>query len=83
MNYLAPYNKFPRKSGWPSGLRRCVQVAVSPGGVGSNPTSDNPYIFVLSTSAENLFHYIVFEVSDRNFLLTFESQMNTREENSF
>ncbi|KAL1246790.1 hypothetical protein QQF64_034836 [Cirrhinus molitorella] len=27
-------------SGWPSGLRRCVQVAVSPGGVGSNPTSD-------------------------------------------
>ena len=28
-------------SGWPSGLRRCVQVAVSPGGVGSNPTSDN------------------------------------------
>ena len=29
------------KSGWPSGLRRCVQVAVSPGGVGSNPTSDN------------------------------------------
>lgn len=29
----------PRVSGWPSGLRRCVQVAVSPGGVGSNPTS--------------------------------------------
>lgn len=29
------------QSGWPSGLRRCVQVAVSPGGVGSNPTSDN------------------------------------------
>ena len=28
-------------SGWPSGLRRCVQVAVSPGGVGSNPTSDS------------------------------------------
>ena len=28
------------QSGWPSGLRRCVQVAVSPGGVGSNPTSD-------------------------------------------
>lgn len=27
-------------SGWPSGLRRCVQVAVSPGGVGSNPTPD-------------------------------------------
>ena len=24
---------------WPSGLRRCVQVAVSPGGVGSNPTA--------------------------------------------
>ena len=30
----------PPWSGWPSGLRRCVQVAVSPGGVGSNPTSD-------------------------------------------
>ena len=30
-------------SGWPSGLRRCVQVAVSPGGVGSNPTSDSIY----------------------------------------
>lgn len=29
-----------RVSGWPSGLRRCVQVAVSPGGVGSNPTPD-------------------------------------------
>lgn len=29
-------------SGWPSGLRRCVQVAVSPGGVGSNPTPDTP-----------------------------------------
>lgn len=28
------------KSGWPSGLGRCVQVAVSPGGVGLNPTSD-------------------------------------------
>lgn len=28
--------------GWPSGLRRCVQVAVSPGGVGSNPTPDKP-----------------------------------------
>ena len=28
------------KSGWPSGLRRCVQVAVSSAGVGSNPTSD-------------------------------------------
>ena len=24
---------------WPSGLRRCVQVAVSSGGVGSNPTA--------------------------------------------
>ena len=32
-------------SGWPSGLRRCVQVAVSPGGVGSNPTSDNTFLF--------------------------------------
>ena len=31
-----------RVSGWPSGLRRCVQVAVSPGGVGSNPTPDKP-----------------------------------------
>ena len=29
-----------KMSGWPSGLRRCVQVAVSSGGVGSNPTSD-------------------------------------------
>ena len=29
------------QSGWPSGLRRCVQVAVSIGGVGSNPTSDS------------------------------------------
>lgn len=28
-------------SGWPSGLRRCVQDAVSPGGLDSNPTSDN------------------------------------------
>lgn len=27
-------------SGWPSGVRRCVQLAVSSGGVGSNPTSD-------------------------------------------
>ena len=32
-------------SGWPSGLRRCVQVAVSPGGVGSNPTPDNSFFF--------------------------------------
>ncbi len=31
-------------SGWPSGLRRCVQVAVSSGGVGSNPTSDNVFV---------------------------------------
>ena len=37
-----------RMSGWPSGLRRCVQVAVSPGGVGSNPTSD---IFLIITFA--------------------------------
>lgn len=29
-----------KTSGWPSGLRRCVKVAVSSGGVGSNPTSD-------------------------------------------
>ena len=36
-----PRRSLHRKSGWPSGLRRCVQVAVSPGGVGSNPTSDN------------------------------------------
>jgi hypothetical protein len=28
------------KSGWPSGLRRCVQVAVHSVGVGSNPTPD-------------------------------------------
>ena len=27
-------------SGWPSGLRRCIQVAVSLGGVGSTPTPD-------------------------------------------
>ena len=27
------------EAGWPSGLRRCVQVAVSPGGAGSNPAS--------------------------------------------
>ena len=33
-------------SGWPSGLRRCVQVAVSPGGVGSNPTSDKPNLWL-------------------------------------
>ncbi len=33
-------------SGWPSGLRRCVQVAVSSGGVGSNPTSDKHNVFV-------------------------------------
>ena len=33
-------------SGWPSGLRRCVQVAVSPGGVGSNPTSDKACILL-------------------------------------
>ncbi len=33
-------------SGWPSGLRRCVQVAVSSGGVGSNPTSDKHIVFV-------------------------------------
>ena len=32
-------------SGWPSGLRRCVQVAVSPGGVGSNPTPDSSLTF--------------------------------------
>lgn len=32
-------------SGWPSGLRRCVQVAVSSGGVGSNPTSDRIVFF--------------------------------------
>ncbi|XP_038442377.1 basic proline-rich protein-like [Canis lupus familiaris] len=30
------------RRGWPSGLRRCVQVAVSPGGVGSNPTLTRP-----------------------------------------
>lgn len=34
------------ESGWPSGLRRCVQVAVHPVGVGSNPTSDK--LFVLN-----------------------------------
>ncbi len=39
-------------SGWPSGLRRCVQVAVSPGGVGLNPTSDN--IFFFPSKAYNL-----------------------------
>ena len=31
-------------SGWPSGLRRSVQVAVSSGGVGSNPTPDIDFI---------------------------------------
>ena len=36
---------FHSRSGWPSGLRRCVQVAVSPGGVGSNPTPDIAYVF--------------------------------------
>ena len=34
-------------SGWPSGLRRYVQVVVSSGGVGSNPTSDNSFFFIL------------------------------------
>lgn len=34
-------------SGWPSGRRRCVQVAVSPGGVGSSPTPDNSPCFSL------------------------------------
>ena len=29
----------------PSGLRRCVQVEVSSGGVGSNPTSDITFGF--------------------------------------
>lgn len=41
---LSPARRAPTRShppsGWPSGLRRCVQVAVSPGGVGSNPTPD-------------------------------------------
>lgn len=39
-NTVSP-DRCPPPSGWPSGLRRCVQVAVSPGGVGSNPTPDN------------------------------------------
>lgn len=37
-------------SGWPSGLRRCVQVAVSPGGVGSNPTPDKLIFCAPSTA---------------------------------
>lgn len=37
------YNKL---SGWPSGLRHCVQVAVSLGGVGSNPTPDT-YVLII------------------------------------
>nr|XP_044614537.1 translation initiation factor IF-2-like [Equus asinus] len=39
-------------SGWPSGLRRCVQVAVSPGGVGSNPTPDTPDLLARPTNAQ-------------------------------
>ena len=35
---------FCSKSGWPSSLS-CVQVAVSPGGVGSDPTPDILYSF--------------------------------------
>ncbi len=38
-------------SGWPSGLRRCVQVAVSSGGVGSNPTSDKPILWLRTAAA--------------------------------
>ena len=49
------------KSGWPSGLRRCVQVAVSPGGVGSNPTSDNGVLVMLKGSGEK-----VLAVLERN-----------------
>lgn len=37
-------------SGWPSGLRRCVQVAVSSGGVGSNPTPDKLIFCAPSTA---------------------------------
>ncbi|KAF6293095.1 hypothetical protein mRhiFer1_009011 [Rhinolophus ferrumequinum] len=37
-------------SGWPSGLRRCVQVAVSSGGVGSNPTPDKVCFCSFTTS---------------------------------
>ena len=32
-------------SGWPSGLRRCVQVAVYPCRRGSNPTPDKIVLF--------------------------------------
>ena len=32
------------KSGWPSGLRRYVQVVVYSVGVGSNPTPDNMFL---------------------------------------
>ena len=35
---IARYNGDEIVAGWPSGLRRCVQVAVSSWGVGSNPT---------------------------------------------
>ena len=35
-------------SGWPSGLRRCIQVAVSLGGVGSTPTPDRLFSLLAS-----------------------------------
>lgn len=37
-------------SGWPSGPRCCVQVAVSSGGVGLNPNSDNHFFSSFSAS---------------------------------
>ncbi|KAL1246793.1 hypothetical protein QQF64_034839 [Cirrhinus molitorella] len=61
----APTGQLPPRnvSGWPSGLRRCVQVAVSPGGVGSNPTSDRTLLWLRTTAAvfstwQNMWSYI-------------------------
>ena len=42
------WHKFSVVSGWQSGLRRCVQVAVSSGAVGSNPLEEWVRISILT-----------------------------------
>lgn len=54
-----------RESGWPSGLRRCVQVAVHFVGVGSNPTSDTTFIWLTVAYCEQIWSWALVLFSIR------------------
>ena len=64
-------------SGWPSGLRRCVQVAVSPGGVGSNPTSDSFWVNLMKCLNSGHYFYIVIRKESKEWVVLCQSHVQT------